>query len=110
MRGYFVPKRKHMHIATSTTTGSGTSESHKSKIYGGARHTQLPVYQPQVVDLPSENTRRRKPSNTSSIHASVGVWILTLVQFLGGILGPARPPIHYHLPQPRKTYSSSKEP
>jgi hypothetical protein len=104
MRGYFVQKRKHLHITASTTTGckSQTSESHKSKF-----SPERDIHNYLFINLrsstcPSENTRRRNHRTSPQLHASVGVWILALVQFLGGILGLARPPIHYHLPHHRK--------
>ena len=90
--GIFVQKgevRAHRRLNNERTVKSQTSQkATESKFQPGARHPQLPVYQPQVLNLaPPENTRRRNHRTILQLHASVGVWILALVQFLGGILG-----------------------
>jgi hypothetical protein len=61
MRGYFVQKRKHLHITTSTTgCKSQTSESHKSK-FSPERdiHSYLFITsgpQPAPQKIPDEET------------------------------------------------------
>lgn len=100
----FCPKKESLAHPRSTTTSNKPqiSESHKSK-FSPERDTHNHLFiNLRSSACHSENTRRRNHRTSPQLHASVGVWILALVQFLGGILGLARPPIYYHLPRHRK--------
>ena len=105
MRGYFAPKRNHLHIAASSPRRRALSRKpQKATKVNSARSatSTIPSLSTSGLQPAPENTRQKNHRTSLQLHASVGVWILALVQFLGGILGLARPTIHYHLPHHRK--------